>query len=125
MQPEQYVEIDRESRLVDVRVTGMVSPEDAGWLGEDVRAAVLSFGPDIGKHVTLYDLSAINVLPVQTIAAVAESFAHPEVQKLVARKIAVVACTALMRQQVQRVKVANSTLRIFSDRGEALAWLRA
>lgn len=123
--PEQHIHIDRANRLVDVRVSGFVTAEDASWLGEDVRAAIRTFGEDVGQHVTLYDVSKLSVAPGETIDIVKEMFVNPHVRPLWARKVAIVTRSALGRLQAQRLRDARSDIAIFEDREAARDWLLA
>lgn len=117
------IRIDRARKLVDVRLRGFFTPEDAGWISEEVRAAILTLGEDVGKHVTLYDATHVRVAPAETIEAVRASFASPAVRPLWARRIAYVATSALLRRQLARITDAHPALRVFGSRAEALAWL--
>lgn len=119
------VEIDRDRKLIDVRLSGPLSPEDVGWIGEDVRVAIGSLGRDVGSHVTLYDASDVPVVPTATIDLMLETFDHPEVRAIWARKVAFVVSTALGRMQVRRLQQVRADFGIFDDREEALAWLFA
>jgi hypothetical protein len=123
--PEQDIHIDRARRLVDVRVSGFVTAEDASWLGEDVRAAIRTLGDDVGQHVTLYDVSDVGVAPGATVDIVKGMFAHPQVRPLWARRVAIVARSALSRLQLQRLREARSDIAIFENREAALDWLFA
>lgn len=117
------VRVDRANLLIDVTLRGSLSPEDLGWIGEEVRAVIRTFGPDAGKHRTLYDVTGITVLPQASAQAVIDSFAHPSVRPLWARKLAYVVTTTLIRRQLRRLAEVRPDLRIFEDRDAALAWL--
>ncbi len=117
------IHVDPVRNLVDVRLAGFFNPEDASWVAEEVRAAILSLGDAIGRHVTLYDASAVKVAPPATIEAIRMSYAMPQVRELWARKVAFVATTALVRRQVARLTDVHPALQVFRDRASALAWL--
>ena len=121
--PVQTIHLDREHKLVDVRLSGFFTAEDAAWTGEELRAAVLSLGDDAGQHVTLYDATELSVAPNSTVEAVQQMFANPMVRPLWARKVAFVAKSALGRRQMRRLLAARADIVIFEDRAEALAWL--
>jgi hypothetical protein len=123
--PVQHIHVDRARKLIDVRISGFVSPEDAGWLGEDVRDAIRTLGKGVGQHVTLYDVTGLGIAPGPTIEMVKSMFAHPDVRPLWARKVAIVTASALSRLQMQRLREARSDIAIFDDREEALDWLLA
>lgn len=115
--------VDRERKLIDLRLKGMLSPEDAAWIGEELRAAVRDFGPEVGQHVTLYDASAIQVVPQATAELIINTFDNEAVRPLWARKVAFVVVTALARLQVQRLREVRPDIGIFDNRAGAIAWL--
>lgn len=119
------VTLDRATRLLEVRLSGVVAPEDAAWIGEEVRAAIVSLGPDIGKHVTLYDASEVQVVPTATIALLQHTWSNPAVRQLWARKVAFVVSTMLARMQAQRLREVREDIGIYDSREEAIAWLLA
>lgn len=122
-EPSHSITVDRASKLIDVRMTGFPTPEDIAWIGEEVRAAVRSLGGDAGKHLTLYDVSAITVVSPATIAAVKETFDNPAVRPLWSRRIAYVVGSALARLQMQQIREVRTDLAVFDNRADALAWL--
>jgi hypothetical protein len=122
---DHSVTVDPGRLLVDVRLRGLVSPEDASWIAEDVRAAVRSLGDKVGQHVTLYDASQVPVVPPATIEMIQATWSNPAVRALWARKVAYVASSALGRMQVQRLREARADIAIFDDRETALEWLLA
>ncbi|NYT41161.1 STAS/SEC14 domain-containing protein [Sphingomonas sp. R-74633] len=117
------IQVDRERKLVDLRIGGLIAPEDAAWIGEELRSAIRSLGDDVGKHVTLYDASGVHVVPQDTVELIKNTLDNPEVRKLWARKIAFVVSTALARLQVQRLKEVRADIGVFDDREAAIAWL--
>ena len=119
------LQVDRERKLIDLRLKAMLSPEDAAWIGEELRAAVRDFGPEVGQHVTLYDASSIPVVPQATAELIINTFNTDAVRPLWARKVAFVVVTALARLQVQRLREVRPDIGIFGDREEAIAWLLA
>ncbi len=123
--PVQTIHVDRANKLVDVRIGGFVAPEDASWLGEEVRAAIRALHRETGEHVTLYDVTGLSIAPASTIEMVKCMFAHPEVRLLWARKVAIVTESALARLQMQRLRDARSDIAIFDARADAIEWLLA
>lgn len=117
------IAVDAARKLVDLRIRGLVTPEDAAWIGEELRAAIRALGPDIGKHVTLYDASGVHVVPQGTLELIKTTLDNPAVRALWARKIAFVVSTALARLQAQRLREVRADLGIFDDRESAIAWL--
>ncbi|WP_448663212.1 hypothetical protein ACG3SL_00610 [Sphingomonas sp. CJ20] len=117
------IEVDRERLFIDVRVRGFLNPEDSGWLGEEVRAHIRTFGDAIGQHVTLYDLTEMLVAPQATLVQTQQSFLNPAVRPLWARKVAFATPSALGRLQLQRLLEVRPDFGIYADRESALAWL--
>ena len=70
-------------------------------------------------------MTELGVAPTRTIDLVKGMFARPEVQPLWARKVAIVAGSALGRMQMQRLRGAGPPIEIFDDRSAALDWLFA
>lgn len=120
---QHSIEVDRERLLVDVRVRGFLMPEEAGWLGEEIRAAVLTLGEGVGRHVTLYDLTEMRVSPQATHNQTMAAFASPAVRPLWARRVAACSPSALHRMQVSRLRAVRPDLGVYATREEALAWL--
>jgi len=116
------LDIDRALQLITVTVTGVLSPEDVGWIAEEVRAAILSLGPDAGRHRTLYDLRGVLVLPQETTDLALRSLrgGTPDIW---ARRRAFVATTMLTKRQARRMAEARPGSSVFDDIGAARAWL--
>ena len=117
------IEVDLERKMVDLRIGGLISPEDAAWIGEELRAAIRALGPDVGRHVTLYDASGVQVVPQDTVELIKNTLDNAAVRALWARKIAFVVSTALARMQVQRLREVRADIGVFDDRDSAIAWL--
>lgn len=115
--------VDRPRKLVIVEVYAILSPEDAGWVGEELRAAIRTFGDEIGQHVTLYDVSGVAAVPTATIDMMLYTFDHPAVRALWARKVAFVVTSATGRMQVKRLRKVRPDFGIYATREEAVAWL--
>lgn len=120
---QHSIEVDRERLLVDVRVRGFLPPEEAGWLGEEIRAAILTLGDAVGQHVTLYDVSEMPVAPQATLDQTIRTFGNPSVRPLWARKVAFCSPSALTRLQLGRLRSVRADFGIYATREDALAWL--
>ena len=125
MAPTHSIHIDHARKLVDVRMAGFYTAEDLSWAGEDVRAAINTLGDDAGQHVTLYDVSDVQVAPQATVEALKETLANPVVRRMWARKVAYVTPSALGRLQLLRLREVRPDIEVFEDRETALAWLLA
>lgn len=117
------IQVDVARKLIDLRIGGLITPEDAAWIGEELRAAIRTLGADVGKHVTLYDGSGVHVVPQETVELIKHTLDNPAVRAMWARKIAFVVSTALARLQAQRLREVRPDLGIFDDRESAIDWL--
>lgn len=115
--------MDRKHKLVILTVLSMLGPEDSAWAGEELRAQIQTFGPDIGNHVTLYDMSAVPSVPTATIDQTLRTLDHPAVREIWARKVAFVVTTATARMQVSRLQKLRPDIAMFDTRAAAVAWL--
>ncbi|NLS27878.1 hypothetical protein S2M10_28800 [Sphingomonas sp. S2M10] len=116
------IDVDRDLRLVHVTLAGVPSPEDVGWIAEELGAAVLSLGAGAGRHCTLYDARGVHVLPQATADFVLKNFADTETTRG-ARRLAFVASTMLTRLQIRRIVEARPRARLFEDVEQARLWL--
>lgn len=121
--PNYTLEVDRARKLLILTALTMHAPEDSAWAGEELRAAIQSFGPDIGQHVTLYDGSAIPSLPTATVDQMLKTLDHPSVREIWARKVAFVVTTATARLQIKRLQQVRPDIAVFDTRAAAMAWL--
>ena len=119
------VEVDHERKLVILTVFSMLAPEDSSWAGEELRAAIQTFGPDIGQHATLYDMSAVPSMPTATIDQTLQTLDNPAVRAIWARKVGFVVTTATARMQVTRLQKVRPDIGVFETRESAVAWLVA
>lgn len=117
------LDVDRERKLVMLTLLSMLSPEDASWAGEELRAAIQGFGADIGQHGTLYDMSAIPSVPTATVDMTQATLDNPAVRQMWARKVAFVVSTATARMQVKRIQQVRPDIGVFESRADAVAWL--
>ncbi|MES2336761.1 MAG: hypothetical protein V4537_01540 [Pseudomonadota bacterium] len=117
------IAIDRARLLVDMRLSGFFTPEIAADATQALRAAVRSLGADMGRHVTLYDATDLQVSPAETVAYIAASYAEPEIRPLWARRVAYCTPSALARMQVARLRSGRSDIAVHASREDALAWL--
>ncbi|OAN66332.1 hypothetical protein [Sphingomonas sp. TDK1] len=116
------IEVERASRLISIRLAGVPSPEDVGWIAEDVRAAILSLGPHAEGHRTLYDARGVHVLPQATADFVLKNFADTARTQW-ARRLGFVASTMLTRLQIRRIVEVRPGAMLFDDVEAARAWL--
>jgi hypothetical protein len=119
------VTVDPARKLVVLTMSGVISPEDGAWMGEEVRAKVRSLGDAVGQHVTLYDFTDVPLVPQATLDQLCTTLRNPSIRYLWARKLAIVTGTTLGRLQAEKVKEVRADLELFDDRETALAWLLA
>lgn len=119
------IHIDHDRALVDVRVSGFHTRTEARAVTEDVRAAIRTLGDRIGQHVTLYDVTSVEIASGDTIEMLQSSWDEPEARRLWARKVAYCTPSALGRLQVARMKDARADIEVFANRADAIAWLTA
>lgn len=116
------IDIERDVRLVRVTLAGVPSPEDVGWIAEELGAAVRGLGNDARPHRTLYDARGVHVLPQATADFVLRNFADTETTQG-ARPLAFVASTMLTRLQIRRIVEARPGAKLFDDVEKARLWL--
>lgn len=121
----QEIEIDRDRKLVVVKVFGFFSPEAAHRATMETRYAVQSLGSAVGQHLTLYDMTATAPAPAETVDLIRAAFANPIYHPIHARKVAFCSPSSLLRRQIERLREARGDIGIFEDREQALCWLLA
>ena len=122
--PQMFtIEIDRARLLVEMRLSGFFTLEIAHAATGALRDAVRSLGPLAGRHVTLYDASALKVCPPDTVGYIQNSWADPSIRHLWARRVAYCTPSALTRMQAMRLRHSRPDLGVFASRDEALEWL--
>lgn len=123
--PRQEIEIDPARKLVVVKVIGFFSPDAAHAATWETRRAIQSLGDDVGRHLTLYDLSDAAPSSAETVDLIRLGFANPIYKPLWARKVAFCTRSPLLRRQIERIREARPDIGLFDTRGEAQAWLLA
>ena len=119
------VVVDRSHAVVSFIAEGYFGEADLPAAAADLHAAIRSLGPRMGKHVTMYDMTALKVVPPAVLEAFARYFTDPQVAPLWARRVALVSTSPMVTLQMERVRKVRDTLRVFGDRREAMAWLLA
>ena len=119
------VKIDRDHKLIDVHLSGFLSPTDADALAADVRDSIQRLNAGRGEHVTLYDVAKVLIAPGVTIALLQGIFSDPSFRPFMAKRVAFVTRSALGRLQLQRICEGRDHFGIFDDRDSALEFLLA
>lgn len=119
------VTVDRVQAMVCMTAGGFFDEADLLAAATDLHAAIRSLGARAGKHVTLYDLTALQVVPPPIVDRFAAYFTEAYMQPLWARRVALVAGSPLVLLQMERVAKVSGTIRVFGDRRTAVTWLLA
>lgn len=119
------VVVDRSHLVVSVTVAGYLDDAAVQAAAVDLHAAIRSLGAKAGRHVTLYDMTGLQAVSPTTLARFAGYFVDPKIASLWARRVAMVSVSPLVTLQMERVSRVRDTLRVFSNRREAMAWLLA
>lgn len=119
------VSVNRGQRLVSMTISGFVHPAEVAAAATDLHAAIRRLGGEQGTHVTLYDLSNVDIAGAETIAQFRNYFVEPRFASIWARKVALVTQSALFALQLKRVRQERTNIRTFASRSGALTWLLA
>jgi hypothetical protein len=117
--PRFSIEVVRPRDLVKIVLTGLFMPKDVSDFFEARRKAHAKLACAPGRHVTLTDLRAMNILPQETVGAFGALLTDPQSR---ARRLAFVVGPTLVRSQLVRA-LAGRDSRCFADPVEAEAWL--
>ncbi|WP_375381390.1 STAS/SEC14 domain-containing protein [uncultured Sphingomonas sp.] len=111
------IEIDDRAGLVDVRLSGLMSVEEARRYIADLGSAFIRHHMRAG-YLMRIDVSLATLQSQEVLAAFQDHMAHfPK-----ARRIAIVTGDSLVRMQVRRV-MTQDYARVFATAGEGLVWL--
>lgn len=119
------VVVNRAQALVSVTAEGFVDDAELAQAAADLHRAIRSLGDQVGRHVTLYDLSGLKVASPATLQRFASYWTDPAVAPLLARRVALVSGSPMVTLQLARVEKVRDTIRVFEDRRTAMAWLLA
>lgn len=119
------IETSRADRIINLRMHGGFSLEDAHACAAAKEAAVGDLGPPFDDHATLLDIRDLRIQP-QEIFAVFTGFVANTRHK--SRKIAILGGEGSARMQFRRVAERDplrDDMRYFTDRDQAVGWLHA
>ena len=119
------VVVDRSHALVSLTATGFFSTADLADAAATLHATIRSLGPAMGSHVTLYDLTGLEIVAQPVLAAFALYVTDRRYAEIWARRVALVTRSAAVGLQMGRVSADRDDLKVFGDRGAAIAWLLA
>lgn len=117
------VRVDRVNKLIEQKVSGTPDVAEIEAAGAEARRAVRSLKASPGAHVSLYDLSGIGAISDAVIESALRQWADPRYTCVRARKVALVAPSALARLKLGKPTAVRDNMRMFSDRAEAMRWL--
>ncbi|WP_187335389.1 hypothetical protein [Novosphingopyxis iocasae] len=99
---------------------------DEGWeLQTSKNDAVRSLGPPASDHSTLMDIRQLRIQPQELIHAFVD---YSQNTKLPSKKVAILFGEGTSRMQFRRIIQSENVIakmELFTDRDEALAWLKA
>lgn len=115
------IDVDVARSLVRLRLAGFFTAADLGRFVADRNAAHarLTCGPN--QHLSLADLRDLDIQSQDMVAGFQRMLADPAQQS---RRLAFVIDSALARIQIGRA-ADNRQVRMFTDMGEAEAWILA
>ena len=115
------IAIDRNQAMVSLVLAGFFSLDDVTSAAADLHAAIRSLGSRMGMHVTLYDMSDLQVAAAPVLERFGRYFSDPAMKPLWARRVAIVSNSALVQMQMQRI--CRDNMRVFAMRTDAVTWL--
>ncbi|WP_294298608.1 hypothetical protein [uncultured Sphingomonas sp.] len=84
------VVVDRSHAMVNLTADGYVTEADIAAAAVDLHAAIRSLGDRMGQHVTLYDLTNVNVAAGVVLEAFSVFFTDPKYRPIWAKRVAFV-----------------------------------
>jgi hypothetical protein len=106
-------------KLVRLKLTGMLTPEQVSQLYREEHRAIKAMGCQLGHHLCIVDLTSC---PLQ-VQDVARAFQSEIGSAAKARRLALYTGDALGRMQARRIARERDDVAIFELQAEAEAWL--
>lgn len=117
------VRVDRIHKMIEQRLGGTPDVAAIEAAGAEARRAVRSLNAAPGQHVSMYDLTGINAISDAALASAMQQWADPRYTIVRARKVALVASSALARLKLKGAAASRENMRLFADRSDAMRWL--
>ena len=117
------IELRRAERIINLRIDGVLTMDEARACAAAKEAAVEALGPPFDAHSTLLDIRDFRI-QAQDVFAIFTNFVSATKHK--SRKIAVVGGEGTARMQFRRVTERDplrDDMRYFTDANEARDWL--
>lgn len=117
------VVLDRSHAMLNVTADGFVTASDIAAAADRLHAAIRSLGDRVGHHVTLYDLTRLQVARGDVLDGFAVFFVDPRYRAIWARRVAFVTASPLVARQMARIRQQRPDIDVFTTRPAAIAWL--
>lgn len=113
------IDIDADRSLVRIAMSGFFAANDIAAFSSAKRDALLKLRSRPNQHVTLVDVTAMDIQAQGSVAQFQDLIADP---RAAARRMAFVVSKSLARIQAQRAAERRDA-RFFTSREEAESWL--
>ena len=117
------IAVVRERNMILVRLEGMLDVEELTAFASQYRSSLSALGDGVGRHAVLLDLTGSQVNPAKTIEAFISFLGDPRLEAERARRVAMIASSALFRMQLERVAAVRPGIKVFSNEQSASDWL--
>ncbi|HTI31382.1 MAG TPA: hypothetical protein VL405_04555 [Sphingomonas sp.] len=117
--------VDRSHALVSLTAAGLITDEELAAAAGELHKRIRSLGTRAGQHVTLYDLSELQVVSSSVLEGFGRYFTDPAYRPIWARRAALVTRSPMVTFQMGAVRGETVALNVFNDRAQAIGWLLA
>jgi hypothetical protein len=114
------ISVDRATDMVRIEMTGFFSSDEVEVFAQAVADNVAKLGAPPNMHVTLCDISTMNIQAQDVVGAFAQLVGSSAVRS---RKLAFITQSSLARQQATRL-TDRPGVRFFTGLREAEDWLK-
>ena len=121
MAPKFEIDIDPASRLVKLKLCGLLSVDDVRYFAAAQRKAYNKLGEFRGRHRTLCDVSECKIQLQQVVEAFRALMNDPE---LMSERMAFVTGSSPSKMQIRRL-IGRDACRFFDNASDAECWLLA
>ncbi len=120
MTQKYIISPDHALAMIRIDLAGFFSPDEVELFAQAVAEQVRLLGTEPNMHVTLCDISSMNIQAQDVVAAFTRMVGSPAVRS---RKLAFVTHSSLTRQQAMRL-TDRPGVRFFTSKAEAEDWLK-
>lgn len=114
------MDVDPATGLVEIEVEGFWDREHVDLFARDLTAATTQARSCGRNSVVLCDYTRASIQPQEVVAALQQVVREPSRRS---RRVALYTGGRLATMQARRVAAVRDDMRVFDDRGAALAWL--